>query len=141
MSTSSPENLNRSLNYTASDIHEVAREAYEFLKREEFSRASRRKIIQLERYSADIAESIDSLSTSDPRLDISYPDNVDIYDGIENVERKGVIGESLNFMNEKYDIGSKYIESQRRTRWERQEFDTDEISKISEILDGFTDSL
>lgn len=115
--------------------HEIARVAHDYLKSNNFDPASRRKISTIEKYGSVISESIKT-------VDIHYPQNNDIRSNIDSdVERKGVIGESLNFFNEKYDIGEKYKENNRYTRWKGWEFETDKMKKISEVLQGFTESL
>jgi hypothetical protein len=116
-------------------VHEVSREVYDHLKANDFDPASKRKISTLEKYSEPIADAIDSLEKS-------YPRNSDIRNSDEiEVERKGMIGESLNFLHHRYGIGEKYTENNQYTRWNAEAFETDGIRNIAEVLEGFTEAL
>jgi hypothetical protein len=135
MSQTNPFSSDESKDKDTLSRHEIARVAHDYLKSNNFDPASRRKIATLEKYGSVIADSIES-------LDISYPQNNDIRNNIDTeVERKGVVGESLNFFNEKYHIGEKYKENNQYTRWKGWEFETDDMKKVSEVLQGFTESL
>lgn len=64
-----------------------------------------------------------------------YLKNSEIRENLDSRNR-GDTGRMMNFLKE-YDIGETWTDNPNKTIWIKSEFETGEIRKIYEVLDGF----
>lgn len=117
----------------------MAKEKFDYLREEEISRKALEKIRSkspIERgeltaflkYGNELTEIIEEEKTP-------YIKNSDICDKLEN-NKHGDVGRMMNFL-EAYDVGETWTKTDSNTIWITDKFDTEEIKKIYEVLEGY----
>jgi len=124
--------------YSTEEIHRVARIAYGYMAETDSKKdkTKTRTISQLTKHGESLAEAINELETS-------FPETTDILDEMDELYEEKVdaaaMQDCLSFLDSKYDAAEKWTENNNYTRWQGSDFDTEEIKKVSTILDGFID--
>mgnify|MGYP006300395711 CR=1 FL=1 len=62
--------------------------------------------------------------------------NKEIRKYLEPERNRGDVGRMMNFLKE-YDVGETWTDNPNKTVWIKDEFDTEKVKKIYEVLEGY----
>ena len=117
-------------------VHDVARTAWDYMHNDNLDcKTTKRNLGQLEEYGDKLAEGIDNTERPQPKTKFIKEEMP------EKPHWKASAHVMLEILSEEYGVVENYKEGSQYSRWIIEDTDSNEIGEITEILDGFTDSL
>lgn len=117
----------------------MSEQEFDYLREEEISRKALQKrksnnpikrgeLTAFLKYGEELVEIIEEEETP-------YINNSDIREKLENTNH-GDVGRMMNFIQE-YDVADTWTDNDAQTIWITDDFDTEGINKIYEVLEGY----